>query len=190
MDEGNKTGGKGWGLFDSESVPGQALWRPLTHTFAQFGELVQTTPLRLAVRRHHIAGVGAVPFFQKRQQHRCGQATLATSDAGVSVLAGRSSQTEGPATLKLLIVLLESNTSAVRVAVAGLPRLVTMRYSVVLTNRTGVALGGIAQVSADGALELPPFAAPAAAGRRPNSAIFETAQFPFPGRPGKELRGA
>ena len=66
------------------------------------------------------------------------------------MLAGRSSQTEGPATLKLLIVLLESNTSAVRVAVAGLPRLVTMRYSVVLTNRTGVALGGIAQVSADG----------------------------------------
>ena len=61
MDEGNKTGGKGWGLFDSESVPGQALWRPLTHTFAQFGELVQTTPLRLAVRRHHIAGVGADP---------------------------------------------------------------------------------------------------------------------------------
>ena len=79
------------------------------------------------------------------------------------MLAGRSSQTEGPATLKLLIVLLESNTSAVRVAVAGLPRLVTMRYSVVLTNRTGVALGGIAQVSADGALELPPFEAPAAA---------------------------
>ena len=79
------------------------------------------------------------------------------------MLAGRSSQTEGPATLKLLIVLLESNTSAVRVAVAGLPRLVTMRYSVVLTNRTGVALGGIAQVSADGALELPPFEAPPAA---------------------------
>ena len=81
------------------------------------------------------------------------------------MLAGRRSQTaaaaEGlPATLKLLIVLLKSNTSSVRVAVSGLPQLVTMRYSVVLTNQSGVALGGIAQVSAAGALELPVFEAP------------------------------
>ena len=139
MDEGNKTGGKGWGLWDSQSVPGQALWRPLTHVFAQFGELLQTTPYRLT------ATLGGAP------------------DTGVSVLAGRSqaAAAEGlPATLKLLIVLLKSNTSSVRVAVSGLPRLVTMRYSIVLTNHSGVALGGIAQVSAAGALELPVFEAP------------------------------
>ena len=41
------TGGKGWGLFDSQTTPGKALWRPLTHTFAQFGELMQTTPHKL-----------------------------------------------------------------------------------------------------------------------------------------------
>jgi hypothetical protein len=26
----NRTGGKGWGLFDQESVPGSAQWRRLT----------------------------------------------------------------------------------------------------------------------------------------------------------------
>ena len=70
MDEGNKTGGKGWGLFDSQSVPGQALWRPLTHTFAQFGELAQTTPHRLTVSRHDIAGIW-VASFQECHQYRC-----------------------------------------------------------------------------------------------------------------------
>ena len=80
------------------------------------------------------------------------------------MLAGRSSQEQnGGVTLKMLIVLLESNTSSVRVVVAGLPPSVTMRYSVVLTNCTGVALGGIAQVSVGGALELPPFVAPSVA---------------------------
>ena len=33
-----RTGGKGWGLFDQESVPGVATWRRLTHAFAAFGE--------------------------------------------------------------------------------------------------------------------------------------------------------
>jgi hypothetical protein len=42
-----RTGGHGWGLFDDESVPGTAVWRPLTHVYAAFGDLMQRTPLQL-----------------------------------------------------------------------------------------------------------------------------------------------
>ena len=136
LDEGNKTGGKGWGLFDIQTTPGVALWRPLTHTYAQFGELMQTTPYRLTA------------------------VVDGPRDAVFTVLAGRTVTPEptAAAALKLMIASQHSNFSTVRVTVSGLPRLATMRYSVVLTNQSVVS-GGIAQASPAGAVKLPPFEA-------------------------------
>jgi hypothetical protein len=134
MDEGNKTGGKGWGLFDSESVPGKAIWRPLTHTYAQFGELMLTTPHKMT------ANVNGL------------------DETGFTVLAGRTELGARAATLKLLIASQHSNFSTVQVVVSGLPPPASMRYSVVLTNQSVIA-GGIGQVSAAGVLMLPPFEA-------------------------------
>ena len=117
LDEGNKTGGHGWGLFDVETEPGHALWRPLTYTYLQFGELMQSTP-------HEVMAVTSGP-----------------AEAGFTVLAGRSEAT-GAAALKILILIAsrQSNSSAIQVGLQGMPPLKTMRYSVVLTNQS-VVLG-------------------------------------------------
>ena len=115
--------------------------------------------------------------------HKLSAAVDGPHDAVFTVLAGRAEPT-GAAALKLMIASQHSNVSTVRVAVSGLPRSVTMRYSVVLTNQSGkaasksffclrctgllltallvvpVVSGGIQRVSAAGDLELPPFEAP------------------------------
>eukprot|EP00039_Didymoeca_costata_P010914 m.148688 g.148688 ORF g.148688 m.148688 type:complete len:897 (+) comp15003_c0_seq2:3062-5752(+) len=47
FDEGNRTGGHGWGLFDDQSKPGTATWRKLTYSYQLFGEIAQTTPHKM-----------------------------------------------------------------------------------------------------------------------------------------------
>lgn len=130
-DEANKTGGKGWGLFDAQSVPGQALWRPLTHTYAQFGELLQSTPLQL------------VPVVN------------GLKESGFTVLAGRAAKAS-TVSLTLLIASQHSNFSTMALALSGLPPAFPMNYSVVLTDQSVVS-SGVAHVASSGELLLPSF---------------------------------
>ena len=88
-----KTGSSGWGLFDMESKPGAVTWRPLTHAYAAFGELAQTTPTLLPVT------VGSP-----------------AETASFTVLAGR----RGDSSMKVLISSQQSNSSSVALAVTGL----------------------------------------------------------------------
>lgn len=57
-DENNRTGGRGWGLFDGQSEPGAALWRPLTHAFAYFARLVKASDGWPEIRRNQSNGAG------------------------------------------------------------------------------------------------------------------------------------
>ena len=121
----------GAGLFDAQSSPGRALWRPLTHAYAHFGELMQTTPYRL-----NASVVG--PDARRASQHRAGKArTHAHADGAFGtgaedgavassgklwVLAG-GSETAGPASLKLLVAapleLANTTTASLALSVAG-----------------------------------------------------------------------
>ena len=84
------TGNTGWGLFDQESHPGNVTWRPLTHAYAAFGELVQTTPNLLSVT------VGP---------------TRGAVEPAYTVLAGRSGGSG--AAVKVLISSQVSNSTAI-----------------------------------------------------------------------------
>ena len=149
MDEGNKTGGHGWGLFDIQSEPGTALWRPLTHTYAQFGELMQRTPHQLPVT---IGGDQEPGFTVLAGRADTAAATGADSDVEAKDSSGGSTVVA----LRLLISSQYSNYSSVQVAIRGLPPLVTLRYSAILTNQS-VVMGGNARVTAAGELQLPQF---------------------------------
>ena len=146
LDEGNRTGGHGWGLFDIQSQPGTALWRPLTHVYAQFGELMQSTPYQLP------------PMV------------VGNTEPGFTVLASRAAKLTDaddankfdasdfdhePVALRLLISSQRTNVSSLHVAIHGLPPLISLRYSVVSNH--SVIVGGNAHVSATGELRLPQF---------------------------------
>ena len=135
------TGNTGWGLFDQESHPGSATWRPLTHAFAAFGELVQTTPNLLSVM------VGET-----------GDATEA-----YTVLAGRS----GGTAVKVLISSQVSNYTAVNLSVTGVAKNSSWRWSVSTVDavhlQPATVAGGVGQAVA-GALTISfPLVAPAVA---------------------------
>ena len=141
-DEGRLTG-KGWGLFDGQSSPGKALWRPLTYVFAEFGELLGTAPLQLPVT--------ASPAEDPKTKP-------------ITALAGRSG---GGRALKVLVASPGSALSSIRLIIQGLSANSTSsqdsslwRYSVVLTNGTNASsieqpvLEGSAAPSASGELAL------------------------------------
>jgi hypothetical protein len=88
--------------------------RPLTHTYAQFGELIQSTPYQLTA------------------------VVDGPSEPGFSALVGRGDAAHAPAIIKLLIAIQDSNCTAVQLTVNGLPPATTSRYSVVLTNQSVV----------------------------------------------------
>jgi hypothetical protein len=90
-DEG-RLDGHGWGLFDGQSVPGTALWRPLTHVLASFGELISSCPLGLPAT----ASPPASTVVDNSSSD-----TTNTTDT-ITVLAGRSGD-GAPRSLKLLL---------------------------------------------------------------------------------------
>eukprot|EP00040_Diaphanoeca_grandis_P019967 m.105811 g.105811 ORF g.105811 m.105811 type:complete len:521 (+) comp27678_c0_seq1:64-1626(+) len=114
-DEGNKTGGVGWGLFDSYTQPGKAVWRPLTYTLAEFGEMMQSTPLQL-------------------------ETTLTpSSTTTTTALAATTDANACSASVKVMLSSQKSNATRATVNVIDLPRSFAgsaWKYSVLVTNAT------------------------------------------------------
>jgi hypothetical protein len=146
-----KTGSTGWGLFDQESVPGVASWRPMTRSFAAFGEIAQTAPMLLP-------------------------ATAAPADqAAFTVLAGRSlnQQHFTPAVVRVLVGAQAKGATAgfstVALAVEGLAPAKAATWSYTVSSLTasaewGVVAQGVASVPVGGAASVSfPMVAPAVA---------------------------
>jgi hypothetical protein len=140
-----RTGGKGWGLFDDESEPGVARWRKLTHAYAAFGELAQSTPQLLTPT----AVTPGVP-----------------SPSNLTFLAGRD---EGGGVLKALLSSQASNGSGtLEVVLSGLGTASPWVWSVVALNNSVTSLeplaGGVERPDRYGVLRLAfPLQAPAVA---------------------------
>jgi hypothetical protein len=165
MDEGNKTGGKGWGLFDGETSPGKALWRPLTFTYRQFGQLLQATPLKLPVTTLPIEGgftvlagkANITPHVARGGNSRIGLHASNATDVGTRHQASAGQL----ALMKLLVTTMSSNFTTVSVAVANFPAKM-VSYTVMLTNATTaatadgpvLACSGSARANAAGVIQL------------------------------------
>eukprot|EP01052_Picozoa_sp_SAG31_P013092 SAG31_NODE_780_length_12148_cov_7.369295_5_plen_380_part_00 len=125
-----RTQNTGWGLFDQESHPGTATWRPLTHAFAAFGELAQTSPMLVPVT------VGG------------------PREAAYTALAGRGPRGQ----LRFLVSSQVSSADAANVTVTGLPMNTTWQWSVLRIDaahalQPGTVAGGV-QTVGNGSLEV------------------------------------
>ena len=157
----NLTDGRGWGLFDMESHPGVASWRPLTYAFAGFGELAQT------------AGDRVLPVALS---------PAPAAAAGFAVLAGRSEGGEGgsdggggagAAVVKVLIASQSSNHTQVSVVLGGLgggaaASAVPWAFRVMVIDNKhsvpGQVTGGVVRPTAPGVVNVTfPLVAPAVA---------------------------
>lgn len=133
-----------------------ALWRPLTHTYAQFGEILQSTPYHLPVKVADKA-----PSF------------TVLAGRGAKLKEAETTSDDGFVALRLLISSQHFNYSSLQIGIRGLPPLAPLRYSVVSNH--SVVVGGNAHVSVTGELQLPQFeiASPAVAFVRVESVATE-----------------
>lgn len=146
----NRTNGTGWGLFDEESQPGEALWRRLTHGLAMFGVLAQEAPALLPTDYTSPSEDGVAVLAGKSSG-----AVLARSSEAGSSEAGSSAAT----LLRVLVSSQASQQSSVAVALRGLVPNSTWQFTVeVVDDPGGVApterAGGVAAASVDGRLNV------------------------------------